>query len=175
MKLSVKDIAYIALFAVFIAVCSWIYVPFAVPFTMQTFGVFLTLTLLGGKRGTLAVLTYLLLGIAGAPVFAGFSGGIGYLFGATGGFCIGFLFSSLVFWLFERLSDKLKWVTLLSSAVSLTVCYICGTLWFAFMYSGKTDIISAVLVCVIPYIIPDIIKLSLSITLGNKLRKICKI
>ena len=60
--LSVRDMAYIAMFAVVMAVCSWISVPYVVPFTLQTFGVFLAVGVLGGKRGTLAVLIYILLG-----------------------------------------------------------------------------------------------------------------
>ena len=64
------DMVYIALFAVMIAVCSWISVPATVPFTMQTFGVFLAGATLGGKRGTLSVLVWLLLGAVGMPVFS---------------------------------------------------------------------------------------------------------
>ena len=90
-----KDMAYIAVFAVLIAVCSWISIPTTVPFTLQTFAVFLTVGVLGGKRGSLAVLVYILLGCVGVPVFAGFSGGIGVLAGQTGGYIVGFLFSAL--------------------------------------------------------------------------------
>ena len=73
------DLVYIAVFAVVMAVCSWISIPAQVPFTLQTFGVFMAVGVLGGKRGTLAVLVYVLLGAVGVPVFAGFSGGIGAL------------------------------------------------------------------------------------------------
>ena len=69
------DLVYIAVFAVVMAVCSWISIPAQVPFTLQTFGVFMAVGVLGGKRGTLAVLVYVLLGAVGVPVFAGFSGG----------------------------------------------------------------------------------------------------
>lgn len=73
------DLAYIALMAALIALCAWISVPLGpVPFTMQTFGIFAALGLLGGRRGTLAFLIYLLLGIVGLPVFSGSSAGAGY-------------------------------------------------------------------------------------------------
>ncbi|MEG1774848.1 MAG: biotin transporter BioY, partial [Oscillospiraceae bacterium] len=75
------DLVYIALFAVLIAVCSWLVVPMTVPFTMQTFAVFLTLSLLGGKRGCFAVAVYLLMGAIGLPVFAGGNAGLGTLLG----------------------------------------------------------------------------------------------
>ena len=83
------DIVYIAVFAVIMAICSWISIPAAVPFTLQTFGVFVAVGVLGGKRGTLSILVFILLGAIGVPVFAGFSGGIGVLAGTTGGYIIG--------------------------------------------------------------------------------------
>ena len=94
-KTKTYDLAYIAIFAVLIAICSWISIPMTVPFTLQTFGVFMAVGVLGGKRGSLAVLVYILLGAIGVPVFAGFSGGLGILLNNTGGYIIGFLFSFL--------------------------------------------------------------------------------
>ena len=82
------DMVYIALFAVLIAICSWISIPTSIPFTLQTFGIFVTVGVLGGKRGSFAVFIYLLLGAIGVPVFAGFSGGMGVLLGTTGGYII---------------------------------------------------------------------------------------
>ena len=68
----VLSLTYVALMAALMAVCAWITIPVGpVPFTMQTFAVFAALGLLGGKRGTLAVVVYLLLGLVGLPVFAG--------------------------------------------------------------------------------------------------------
>ena len=64
------DMVYIGVFVVLMAICSWISVPTAVPFTLQTFGVFMAVEMLGGKRGTTAVLLYILLGAVGVPVFA---------------------------------------------------------------------------------------------------------
>ena len=85
------DMVYIGIFTVLIAVCSWISIPAAVPFTLQTFGVFMAVEVLGGKRGTMAVLVYILMGAVGLPVFAGFQGGIGIIFNTTGGYIVGFL------------------------------------------------------------------------------------
>ena len=90
------DLAYTALFTVLLAVCAWITVPLTVPFTLQTFGVFAALGTLGGRRGTYAVAAYLLLGLAGLPVFSGFRGGPGVLLGTTGGYILGFLASALL-------------------------------------------------------------------------------
>ena len=121
------DMVYIAVFAVLIAICSWISIPMTVPFTLQTFAVFLAVGVLGGKRGSLAVLIYILLGAVGIPVFAGFSGGVHALLGNTGGYIIGFLFSALVMWLIEKLFGRKTWVLGISMVLGLIVCYAIGT------------------------------------------------
>lgn len=172
LKFRTVDMAYIALFAVMIAVCSWISIPATVPFTLQTFGVFLAVGVLGGKRGTLAVLVYLLLGIVGLPVFAGFSGGIGCLLGTTGGYIVGFLFSALVMWAMERFLGKKPWVLALSMVLGLIVCYAFGTVWFMQVYAKTTGAIglwTALGWCVFPYIIPDLVKIVLAMVLCKRL------
>ena len=63
-----------ALAAACIAICSWIAIPMSVPFTLQTFAVFLICIWLGGRSGCISVLLYLLLGAIGLPVFSGFRG-----------------------------------------------------------------------------------------------------
>ena len=63
------DMAYIAIFTVLIAISSWITIPAAVPFTMQTFAVFFAVSILGGKRGTLAIIVYILLGAIGCLLY----------------------------------------------------------------------------------------------------------
>ena len=74
----------IALCAALLAPCAWLSIPTQPPFTMQTFGVFLTLLLLGARDGAIAIALYILLGAMGAPVFSGFNGGMGALLGPTG-------------------------------------------------------------------------------------------
>ena len=115
-----RDMIYIAMFAIIIAICSWISVPATVPFTLQTFGVFVTVGVLGGKRGSLSVLVYLLLGVIGVPVFAGFSGGLGVLLGSTGGYIIGLLFSALIMWGMEILITCMLFIW--NSLVHVCLC-----------------------------------------------------
>lgn len=171
-KLNTADMAYIALFTVAIAICSWISVPATVPFTLQTFGVFLAAAVLGGKRGTLAVLVYLALGMAGVPVFAGFQGGMGCLLGSTGGYLIGFLFLALVMWAGERLSGGRRWALALSMALGLLVCYAFGTAWFMAVYArttGQIGLWTALSWCVFPFVLPDAAKLALALVLSRRL------
>ena len=168
------DIVYIAVFAVIMAICSWISIPAAVPFTLQTFGVFIAAGVLGGKRGTLSVLVFILLGAVGIPVFANFSGGIGVLAGPTGGYIIGFLFSALVMWAMEKLPGKKSIMQIVSMVVGLVVCYAFGTAWFMVVYgkaNGPVGLVTALGWCVFPFIIPDLIKIALAYVLSRKLRK----
>lgn len=173
-KLGTKDYALMAQAAALMAVCSWISIPAAVPFTMQTFAVFLTVGLLGGRRGTIAVAVYLLLGAVGLPVFSGFSGGLGYMMGPTGGYIIGFLFSALVMWAAEKFIGKSTPVLVASMVAGLLVCYAFGTAWFMVVYSKGNEAIglgAALSMCVIPYIIPDALKIMLAALLTRRLRK----
>lgn len=172
-RLDTGDLALVALFAAVMAVCSWITVPAAVPFTLQTMGVFLALGLLGGKRGTISVLVYLFLGAIGLPVFSGFAGGLGYMMGATGGYIIGFLFSALIMWFMEKAFGRDMKILILSMVLGLILCYAFGTAWFMTVYSGSNgpiDLATALGWCVFPFIIPDAIKIAVACLLIRRLR-----
>lgn len=171
------DLVYISIFTVLIAVCSWISIPVSIPFTLQTMAVFTAVGVLGGRRGTMAVLVYILLGVVGVPVFAGFTGGIGVLAGNTGGYIVGFLFSALVMWGMEKLFGKSRKVLLVSMVVGLLVCYTVGTLWFMFLYARNTGAIGVGTVlawCVLPFVIPDMIKIAGAMFLSKRLSGIVR-
>ena len=175
--LKARDLTLISLGSALIAVCAWISVPAAVPFTMQTFAVCLIAALLGLRRGLWSVGIYLLLGAFGLPVFAGFKSGLGTLLGTTGGYLIGFLFTSLIVGL---ASDR--WGCRLPSllgfmALGLLVCYLFGTLWFMWVYartSGPIGIASALSWCVLPYLPADTAKLLLAALLTRRLAPLVK-
>ena len=173
-RISVYDLVIVALFAALIAVCAWITIPGAVPFTLQTMGVFLAVGLLGGKRGTAAVLVYILLGAVGMPVFSGFSGGVGRLLGTTGGYIIGFLVAALAMWAMEAIFGKAKWVLPVSMLLGLLLCYAFGTAWFLVLYTqtkGAISVASVLSMCVVPFIIPDLLKIALALLLTSRLKR----
>lgn len=164
-----------AVFAAVCAVCAWITVPSVVPFTMQTFAVFVTLGLLGGKLGTAAIALYLLLGAVGIPVFAGFTGGFGRLIGATGGYLVGFLAICVCVWISEKISSSF-WCLLAAMAVGLALCYLFGTLWYVTVFA-KTKPIgfgSALMTCVVPFILPDLAKLAVAAIITKRLKPAIK-
>ncbi|MBQ9663083.1 MAG: biotin transporter BioY [Oscillospiraceae bacterium] len=170
----VVDLAYMAVCAALIAVCAWITVPAAVPFTLQTFAVFCVLGLLGGKRGTVAILVYILLGAVGLPVFSGFNGGIGALLGTTGGYIIGFIFIGLIYWAAEKLFGTKLAVRIAAMVIGLLVCYVFGTAWFMLVYARRSGAIAlgtALGWCVLPFIVPDLVKMALAVLLSDRLRK----
>jgi len=167
-----KTLSYVALSAALIALCSWIAIPTAIPFTMQTFAIFAVLGLLGGRRGTLAILSYLLLGLFGLPVFSGFQGGIGVLLGSTGGYLIGFVIMGLLYWLLTKLFGTKTWIMALSMLLGLLLLYAFGTIWFLLVYTSSTGSISLLTVlgwCVFPFIIPDLLKLFLALLLIRRI------
>ena len=167
-----RDLSRAALFAALIAICSWISIPTAVPFTLQTFAVFLALGVLGGKLGTLSVAVYLLLGAVGLPVFAGFQGGLGALLGTTGGYLAGFLLTALTVWGAERRLGKSAPVFLVSCLLGLALCYLFGSVWFAAVYaaaSGPVGLAAVLGWCVFPFVLPDLAKLALAVGRSRRL------
>lgn len=177
-KITTKELVFTALMAVIIAVCSWISIPTTVPFTLQTFGVFMAVGLLGGKKGTISVLVYILLGAVGVPVFAGFSGGIGVLFGTTGGYIVGFLLSGLVYWAMTAAFGEKLPIMIIAMVLGLIVCYAFGTAWFMIVYAKNTapiGLMTALGWCVFPFIIPDCIKIALAVVLTKQLKKYVKL
>ena len=171
--LRTRDLTHIALFAVLIAVCAWITIPMTVPFTLQIFAVFAALATLGGRRGTYAVAVYLLLGAVGLPVGAGFQGGLGWLLGTTGGYIVGFLCIALLYWLLTaKLGESLP-VVIAACVLGLAVCYVFGTIWFIAVYArttGPVGVMTALGWCVSPYVIPDLLKLVLAVTLSQRVK-----
>lgn len=173
-KLSPADMVLIALFSVLIAVCAWISIPSVVPFTLQTLGLFVAMGLLGGQRGTLTVFLYLLLGLSGIPVFSGFRGGFGVLAGVTGGYLIGFLFAALTYWLITARSHGKPWPMILGMAAGLLVDYAFGTAWFMLFYAqayGAIGLSASLSMCVIPFVIPDLVKLIVAVSVVKALPK----
>ncbi len=164
----ILSMVYCSLFTIIIALCSYITIPTLIPFTLQTLGVFITLELLGGKKGTFSVLLYILLGAIGVPVFSGFRGGIGVLLSNTGGYIAGFILLALIYWLFTALLGKRLYARIIGMVLGLIACYIFGTSWFIFAYSdikNMSEMIPVLQICILPFIIPDIAKMFLSIGL----------
>lgn len=169
-----RDMVRVAVCAALIALCAWLTVPAAVPFTLQTFAVFLSVGLLGGRRGTMAVLVYIAMAAVGLPVLSGFRGGIGALLGSTGGYVLGFLVAALLMWAMEAIPGPRSLLMPLSMVLGLVSCYTFGTGWFLLLYArtGRAATAGAVLTtCVVPFVLPDLIKLAAAAALTRRLKR----
>lgn len=151
-----------------LAVSAWVSIPFGpVPFTLQTMALAVLPAALDQGAAILAVVCYVLLGGVGLPVFAGFAGGVGVLAGPTGGFLWGFILGMIAATACVRTLSKRRSVyasAVLADIVMLLVSYACGALQL--MVVGSMGLVTALLVAVVPFVIPDAVKLVLGARLG---------
>lgn len=184
LKSAAKEIAYLALSVAILAVCAWITIPLsAIPVTLQTFAVAFIAVILGPVRSLIAVAVYLLMGLIGIPVFSSFNAGAAALLGPTGGYIIGFLFEAVITGLFTRIpvKNKIAKVALsyLGALLGLVALYFFGTLWFITVYNrGASEAVgvgAALMLCVVPYLLPDAVKTLIAALLGVRLKPYLKL
>ena len=186
-NLSTFDIVICALIAALMFIGAQISLPIGpVPFTLQTFMLFSMMIAFGGRRTSIGVAVYLLLGAIGVPVFANFKGGIDSLLGPTGGFLIGFLIASLAYIVLDILltplrkklqSKKTKYVYY---GILVLLCdivmYVFGLGWFIKVYSAANGsdgiFMNALKWCLIPFIVPDLVKIVFAITVGTTIKPV---
>lgn len=144
--------------------------PFSpVPLSLGTFAIYLSLMILGRRLGTLSVMLYLLLGLAGLPVFTGFTGGAGKLLGPTGGYLIGYLFLAFLCGTFVEKGSKHMLTNCLGMVPGTLVCYLFGTLWLA--YQSNITFTAALVTSVLPFLPGDLLKITGAVVLGHQVRK----
>jgi len=159
-----RDILLVLSFSAVTALCAQIAFWIGpVPITGQTFAVLLAGALLGSKRGALSQLTYLAIGAMGAPVFAGWTGGLAHILGPTGGYLIGFVAAAFVVgFLAERGWDRRFWTTALAMLMGSIVLYAFGLSWLAFWLARFAPGSSVLAVGLYPFIPGDVLKLLLA-------------
>ena len=173
------DVKSITLIGIMAAICCLLgpwQIPLGpVPVSLQVLAVCLSAYVLGAKKGTLAVIVYILLGLIGLPVFAGGGSGPGSLFGATGGYIIGFIFMAFISGLFiERFGIKKVYFQAAGLLLGLAVCYLFGTAWFVAVNTKGINFSQALTYCVYPFVPVDIAKIVISIILGNAIKQALK-
>lgn len=135
MKLSTKDMALVAMFTSLTAIGAFISIPFGpVPITLQSLFVILSGLILGPKLGALSQIVYILLGLVGAPIFSGFTGGPQSIMAPSFGFIIGFVFAAYLVGKIahsnNNLSAKRIWI---GSLVGSLVIYLFGLPYMYYM------------------------------------------
>ncbi|MGE6487595.1 biotin transporter BioY [Paenisporosarcina sp. NPDC076898] len=159
-----------ALFAAIIGIMAQITIPLPlVPITGQTLAIGLAATILGKRYGVLSVIVYILIGIAGIPVFSGLSAGIGVVFGPTGGYIIGFIPAAFfIGWLLERFGFTVK-NAVITNIIGMIITLAFGAIWLKFV--ADLSWTAALTGGVTPFILVGIIKAILAATIGILVRK----
>lgn len=167
----IVEIVKIALMAAIISVLGPFSIPLPftqVPISFTIMAVYLASYLLGAKTGTLSVVIYILVGLAGLPVFSGFTGGAAKLVGPTGGYIIGFIFLALIGGFFVDKFNGKVWTSLVGMALGTAVCYLFGSFWLA--YQQGLTLKQALLVGAVPYIGFDCAKMVIAVLLGKQVK-----
>lgn len=158
------------MFTTIVAISSQICIPmpYGVPMTLQTFAIPLSGVILGKRSGTIAVVMYVLLGAVGVPVFSGFGGGIGRIFGMTGGFILALPFMAF----FAGLGAQKGTIPWLAGGLALGIIveYTFGTLQYMLVTGSNLQV--GVLACVVPFMPTEIVKAALVGTVGVKCRQV---
>ena len=173
LRRSTLNVAVSAVFTALIAVSAFISFPLpsGVPVTLQTLVIALTGYCLGIKRGIPAILAYILLGLAGVPVFAGFSGGAAVLLGKTGGFIIGFVVLVTACALTGKMKNKV--LKIIVGEAGLILCHLLGVVWFS--YLTGTGVFSAAAAVSLPFIAKDALCVAGAMFLSLRLQTLVKI
>ncbi|MCL4300317.1 MAG: biotin transporter BioY [Anaerolineae bacterium] len=158
----VHNVILVVVFSALIALSAQIAIPLPftpVPITMQTLTVLLTGLLLGSRLGMATLITYLVEGVMGLPVFTQWGSGVAHLLGPTGGYLIGFVLAAgLVGFLAERGWDRQVWTTLLAMILGNLVIYTFGVTWLSTFLGVERAIAGGML----PFLVGDAVKIALA-------------
>lgn len=143
-----------------------------IPLSLATFAVYLAGAVLGAKRGALAVALYLLLGLVGLPVFSGFAGGFQKLAGVTGGYLVGYLPCAWITGMAVRPGEagtQKRWKLPAFMGLGTAALYAIGTAWF--MLQTKNGLIASLMLCVVPFLVGDAVKIAAASLLAPPIRR----
>ena len=166
-----KKLLLCAVFAAISAALSPMSIPIgAVPVNLVHISVLVSAGLLGAKYGGLSQLVFVLLGVAGLPIFSGFSGGLGAVLGPTGGFIISYISCAIIVGWLAKFAQK-SWLGMFGCMyLGWAVTYILGISWF--MAVTGSHLLPALQVCLLPFIIPDLAKTIAAVFIVKRLRPV---
>lgn len=146
-----------------------LHIPFSpIPINLALLSVFICSGMIDAYGSFISQLIFILLGAIGLPVYANFSGGIGVLFGPSGGFLFSYPLIGVIVGIITKKSGRKFYTLILSMLLGLFVCYSLGTIWFA--YITNTSFINSIALCVAPFLFFDIVKIIIASALVMKLR-----
>lgn len=172
--LNIRKTAIVGILAALICVFSPLSLPIgAIPISLSTLAVYVVSSSVNKKYSVIAVAIYILIGAMGLPVFSSFTGGFQCITGYTGGYIIGYIPCAFIIGMLTDKYENKKIIYPLSMTAGTAVCYLCGTLWY--MCRAECGFSQSVAICVLPFIIGDILKITaasfIGITLKNRIKK----
>lgn len=170
--MNTKNLALIGLMSAVLCILGPMSLPIPispVPISLGMLGVYLTVYILGMKKGTISICIYILLGTIGLPVFTAFGSGIGKVLGPTGGYLVGYIFIALIFGIFIDKWKTNQVLIFLGMILGTAVCYLLGTAWLA--KQAGMSFSAALAAGVIPFIPGDLAKIIITMLVGAPVRK----
>ena len=165
--MNVRELSKAAVVSALMCIISPFTIPVGgVPLSLATLGVYISSVVLKPFYAVFSVLIYVLIGAFGLPVFSGANGGVGVLLGPTGGFVAGYIICALVSSFLRK-----KTGVAVSLVVGTVFLYLSGAAWFCFV--TKSEIAEAVLLCVLPFLPGDALKITASYVIGRKINSVC--
>ena len=169
-KLSIREITMIGMCAALMVIFSQISIPLpfsAVPVTLQIFGVIVISTIVGKKIATISLVVFTALGTIGLPVFSNFSGGFGILFGATGGYIIGFIFMAYIVGAVASKQNKI--LLIVGAYLGTLVDYIFGVIQLKLVLNLSFE--QALAGGFYPFVIKEIILIPIAVMVALAIKK----
>lgn len=170
---AVRMIALVAVFTALMCVISPISIPIQpVPITLATLMVYLIAAVFSYKIAPAIIVMYILLGMAGLPVFAGFRGGLEVIAGPTGGFIVGYVLGAICESLLITFFKDKKWMYPVAMVGATFFIYLFGLIWFMIYMNGEYTLAQALMACVVPFLLGDALKIVVSTLIAIPLRKL---
>ena len=171
----IKNITLIGVFAALLCVVAPFSLPIGpVPISLATFMVYLLAAIFEPWISPFIVLLYIFLGAIGLPVFSTFRGGLDVLFGPTGGFIWGYVLAAISESLLIYFAKDKKWMIPVAMVVATACIYAFGLVYFLIYMDGSYTLGKALMVCVVPFLIGDAIKIAVATALAYVLKPIYK-
>lgn len=163
-----KDMTKIALFTAITCILAPNSIPIgAVPISFTNLVLYISVYILGTKKALISYVIYAILGAVGLPVFSGYSGGLAKLVGPTGGYLVGFIFLVIISGIFVE-KYKNKFLHILGMILGTAAAYLFGTIWYC--VQSHVGFAEASLVCVVPFVVFDLIKIFIAVMLAGTVK-----
>ncbi|MDD3031486.1 MAG: biotin transporter BioY [Atribacterota bacterium] len=174
-KINIHNMTVISMFSALTVIGAFLSIPFSpVPISLQSLFVLLSGMVLGSKNGAISQLLYIFLGAIGLPVFSGFKGGLGILFGPTGGFLFGFVVSSYIV---GKIIENYRKINILyyfiTGLLGALIYYLIGIPQLSLI--TQIGIKESIMVGVMPFLIGDILKVLIASIIAVRIKFILEL